>query len=112
MTIFEPPRLGPAEGDVVARIDSLRSALRYATERSVRWSGSLSRAMRARAVLGSNSIEGYEIPADEGLVALEGEEPQGTPAETWQAISGYQHALTYVLQLANGRAGKRSLSLR
>jgi Fic family protein len=57
--------------------------------------------MRARAVLGSNSIEGYELPADEGLVALEGEEPQGTPTETWQAITGYQHAMTYVLRLAN-----------
>lgn len=101
MTIFQSPDLGRSEEEVIARIDSLRTALRYATERSVRWSGSLSRAMRARAVLGSNSIEGYEIPADEGLAALEGEEPEGTPSETWQAITGYQHAMTYVLQLAN-----------
>ena len=40
-------------------------------------------------------------PVDEGLVALEGENPQGTPSETWSAISGYQHAMTYVLQLAD-----------
>ncbi len=101
MTLFAPPLLDETELEVIERIDALRATLRYTTERSLRWSGSLSRAMRARAVLGSNSIEGYEMPVDEGLAALEGEEPQGTPSDTWSAISGYQHAMTYVLQLAD-----------
>lgn len=101
MSLFTSPELGNAELRVIERIDALRSALRYATERSVRWSGSLGRAMQARAVLGSNSIEGYDIPPDEGLVALQGEEPSGTSSETWLAVTGYRHAMTYVLQLAD-----------
>jgi Fic family protein len=101
MDLFRPPELDAAELEVVQQLDLLRNELRYATERSVRWSGSLSRAMRARAVLGSNSIEGYELPADEGLSALHGEEPTGTTNETWLAVNGYQHAMTYVLQLAD-----------
>jgi Fic family protein len=101
MALFHSPDLCSAELSVIEQIDALRSALRYATERSVRWSGSLSRAMRARAVLGSNSIEGYDVPPEEGLVALHGEEPAGTPSETWLAITGYRHAMTYVLQLAD-----------
>src|SRR5216684_5533194 len=101
MAIFEPPTLDDAELAVIGQLDDLRSQLRYTTERSVRWSGSLSRAMRARAVLGSNSIEGYDVPEEEGLVALEGEEPAGTPEETWLAIQGYRHAMTYVLQLSD-----------
>jgi Fic family protein len=101
MALFESPDLSDAELRVIEQIDALRNSLRYATERSVRWSGSLSRAMRARAVLGSNSIEGYDVPAEEGLVALHGEEPAGTPSETWLAVTGYRHAMTYVLQLAD-----------
>jgi Fic family protein len=101
MAVFKSPNLDTAELAVIDRIDALRTELRYATERSVRWSGSLGRAMRARAVLGSNSIEGYDVPAEDGLIALEGEEPRGTPPETWKAIEGYQHAMTYVLQLSD-----------
>ncbi len=101
MTIFKSPTLDDAEIAVINQLDGLRHQLRYATERSVRWSGSLSRAMRARAVLGSNSIEGYDVPEEEGLAALEGEEPMGTPEETWLAIQGYRHAMTYVLQLSD-----------
>jgi Fic family protein len=101
MALFVSPNLSDTELSVIERIDALRNSLRYATERSVRWSGSLSRAMRARAVLGSNSIEGYDVPVDEGLVALHGEEPAGTPSETWLAVTGYRHAMTYVLQLAD-----------
>jgi Fic family protein len=99
--IFRAPLLDAPELDVIQRIDALRNQLRYATERSVRWSGSLGRAMRARAMLGSNSIEGYELPDDEGLAALAGEEPPNTNEESWLAISGYQHAMTYVLQLSD-----------
>jgi Fic family protein len=101
VTIFEPPVLDNAELAVIDQLDDLRRQLRYTTERSVRWSGSLSRAMRARAVLGSNSIEGYDVPEEEGLAALQGEEPAGTSEETWLAIQGYRHAMTYVLQLSD-----------
>lgn len=41
------------------------------------------------------------MPEEDGLAALEGEEPTGTPNETWLAITGYRHAMTYVLQLAD-----------
>lgn len=54
----------------------------------------------ARAVRGSNWIEGYRASLDDVLDAIEGEEPLGATAETRAAVAGYRHALTYVLQLA------------
>jgi Fic family protein len=57
--------------------------------------------MRARAIVGSNSIEGYNVDASDALAALENEPPLSTPTETRQAILGYRNAMTYVLQLAD-----------
>lgn len=54
----------------------------------------------ARAVRGSNWIEGYRASLDDVLDTLEGEEPLEAGEETRSALAGYRDAMTYVLQRA------------
>jgi Fic family protein len=65
-----------------------------------RWKGSLSRAMLARAIQGSNSIEGYNVSLDEAVAAIEDEPPMDERTETWYAVKGYRDAMTCIIQAA------------
>ena len=97
---FQTPPLSAAEIRVHEAIDELRARLRYSVS-SRRWIGLLSRVLRARAIQGSNSIEGFNVTVDDALAAVDGEEPIDASEETWRAIVGYRNAMTYVLQLAD-----------
>lgn len=55
----------------------------------------------ARAVQGSNSIEGYNASLDDVLAAVEEEPTLGAEEETQLALGGYRDAMTYVLQIAD-----------
>lgn len=55
--------------------------------------------MLARAIRGSNSIEGYVVDEDDAA-ALDDEEPLSADERTWAEIRGYRQALGYVLQMA------------
>jgi Fic family protein len=54
----------------------------------------------ARAVQGSNSIEGYNASLDDVAAAVEGEPTLEANVETQFALAGYRDAMTYVLQVA------------
>ncbi|MEX2263632.1 MAG: Fic family protein [Bryobacteraceae bacterium] len=54
----------------------------------------------ARAIRGSNSIEGYDVTAEDAIAAVEGEAPLDAQSETWAAVTGYRNAMTFVLQLS------------
>lgn len=99
--IFQTPRLDPEEESALAKIEALRSQLRYyvATEPR-RWLGSVRRVLAARAIQGSNSIEGYNVSDEDAVAAIEGDEPADATSENWLAVTSYQRAMTYVLQLA------------
>lgn len=56
--------------------------------------------MLARAIRGSNSIEGYVVDEDDAAAALDDEEPLSADERTWAEIRGYRQALGYVLQMA------------
>src|SRR5215218_722030 len=100
--IFTAPILDSKEMEVLGRIDELRRTLGYSVGASPkRWYGLLRRVSFARAVRGSNSIEGYDVSLDDAIAAAEGEEPLDAKAEAWAAVTGYQSAMTYVLQLAD-----------
>jgi Fic family protein len=58
----------------------------------------------ARAVQGSNSIEGYNASLDDVVAAVEEEPTLGAEEETQQALAGYRDAMTYVLQIADDRS--------
>lgn len=100
--LFQTPTLTPKEEEVILRIEELKRMLGYSVSASPkRWSGLLRRISFARAVQGSNSIEGYDVALDDAIAAAEGEEPLDPKTEAWAAVTGYQSAMTYVLQLAD-----------
>lgn len=98
--LFETPRVDAREREVVDEIDQLRKKLRSRLYEPRRWTGSLRRVQFARAVQGSNSIEGYDANLDDAVAIEMGEEALDASAETAHAIKGYRDAMTYVLQLA------------
>jgi len=86
---------------VLEKINSLRETLRFATSDSLnRWTGLLARTSYARAIIGSNTIEGINVTFDEAIAAVDREPPEKTADEDWQAIWGYREAMDYIIQLA------------
>src|SRR5437764_14331485 len=98
--IFEPPGLDAAEQHVLGEIDELKNKLRWQLHEPRRWYGSLRRLSFARAIQGSNSIEGYDAALDDAAAVAIGEEPLDADEETRLALAGYRDAMTFVLQLA------------
>ncbi|MDQ2946529.1 MAG: hypothetical protein M3Y27_11395 [Acidobacteriota bacterium] len=94
------PALKREERKVIEDIDNIRQTLQYSLSSVPRWVGLLRRNTFARAIRGSNSIEGYNVTAEDAIAAVEGEEPLDAQRETWAAVVGYRNAMTYVLQLA------------
>lgn len=97
--LFTAPPLDSAEEQVLERIGELKRQLAF-TISPKRWYGLLRRSTFARAIQGSNSIEGYQISIDDALAAAEGEEPLDPKTESWLANVCYRRALTLVLQKA------------
>lgn len=107
--MFATPQLEEDELEVVARIDELRAALRYqVTQMPRRWTGSLRRVLFARAIQGSNTIEGYNATLADAMAVAEGEQPLDAAEETAQALAGYRDAMTYVMQLSGAPAFRYS----
>lgn len=101
MTIYRAPALRDADLAVLEQIEEQRHELRFYLAEPRRWNGTLRRATFARAVQGSNSIEGYHASVEDVAAVIEGEEPLDADTETTAAIAGYRDAMTYVLQLAD-----------
>src|SRR5450756_2744451 len=94
--LFAAPALTPDELDVVARIEDLRRTLRFQTSGTpARWTGSLRRAMLARAIQGSNTIEGYTVDLADAMELADGEGAVDPADETRMAIAGYRDCLLY-----------------
>jgi Fic family protein len=100
LMIFQTPPMSFEELAALEKIDELRRKLRFQVAQPRRWVGQVRRVLGARAIQGSNSIEGYEVSVEDALAAIGGEEPTDARVEDWNAVSGYRRAMTYVLQLA------------
>jgi Fic family protein len=98
--LFESPSLGAAEERVLEQVAELKTGLRWQLTEPRRWVGSLHRLSLARAIQGSNSIEGYEAGIDDAVDVAAGEDPLDVDEETRLALGGYRAAMTYVLQAA------------
>lgn len=101
MNVFQTPELATEERGVLGLIDKLREELRDRVAEPRRWNGSLRRMSFAKAVQGSNSIEGYDASLDDVVAAVDGEPTVSANAETEDALVGYRDAMTYVLQIAD-----------
>ncbi|MCZ7426068.1 Fic family protein [Micromonospora sp. WMMA1949] len=98
--IFSTPELSDHDETVLAEVHDMRRVLADVLRTPRRWTGGLRRTMLARAILGSNSIEGYVVAEDDAAAALDGEEPLSADDRTFAEIRGYRQALGYVLQTA------------
>jgi Fic family protein len=100
MTLFATPRLDQLEIDVISEIDQVRKIFSYNTT-AQRWFGNLRRMAYARAMRGSNSIEGYNTTVTGAMAALDGDELIDSTEETWIVLLGWRTAMSYVVQLAD-----------
>jgi Fic family protein len=105
-SVFLPPTLDPLEQRVISMIETLRQDLRHRVAEPRRWVGSLRRMTLARAVQGSNSIEGYNASLDDVVAAVEDEPTLSASLETQHALTGYRDAMTYVLQVAHDQRAR------
>lgn len=98
--VYEAPEIRSPEAAALARVEELRRQLRHYVAEPRRWVGSVRRVLGARAIRGSNSIEGFNVSVEDALAAIEGDEPAEADNADWLAVLGYRRAMTYVLQLA------------
>ena len=99
--IYQTPKLQQEDRDALQLVAGQRERLRYLMHHSPgRWTGLLRRALQARAIQGSNSIEGILADLDTAIAAVEDESPLDNRTETWKAIHGYRQAMTYIMQAA------------
>lgn len=98
--IFRNPDLEPADRVVIDEIHDQRARLADVLRAPRRWQGGLRRTLLARAIQGSNSIEGIVVDDDDAAAAVDDEAPLSADEQTWAEIIGYREALTYVLHMA------------
>jgi Fic family protein len=99
--LFSTPQLTERDKAVIDGIEAHRTTLRQFLSSPRRWKGQLRRNLRARAMRGSNSIEGYDVSLDDALALIEGEEPLDADQQTILEVTGYRNAMTYVQQLSS-----------
>ncbi len=96
----------PAEYiQVIESIMYLRNQLKVHTSDSMnRWWGPLARIAAARAMVGTNSIEGINVTLDDAVAVVDGEAPTTPQDENQAALRGYWNAMTYIVQLTKDQA--------
>jgi len=99
--LFRTPDLDLEDDVVLEEIHRHRAALADVLRVPRRWAGGLRRSMLARAIQGSNSIEGYDVELDDAAAALDDEDPLSADEKTFAEIRGYRLALGYVLATAD-----------
>lgn len=100
MTIFSTPEPDLEDQRILEEIHAFRSDMTDVMRVPRRWAGGLRRSMLARAIQGSNSIEGYDVELDDAVAALDDEEALSADEQTFAEIRGYRQALGYVLAMA------------
>ena len=101
--IFRATKIDEQESEVIDKVEAARRKLRHNLSAPRRWMGLLRRNTFARAIQGSNSIEGYNVTLDDAIAVVEGEEPLDADTEARLNVEGYRTAMTFVLQLAKDK---------
>jgi Fic family protein len=100
MDLYGTPALDLEDHRVLGEIRDVRDRLGFALRAPRRWTAGLRRTVQARAIQGSNTIEGYTVSDQDAAAAVDGEEPLSADARTWAEIVGYRRVLTFVLNVA------------
>jgi Fic family protein len=94
------PKLEAIDQDVLAMIREQRRLLRHQVgQNPLRWNGFLRKNTMARALQGSNSIEGINANLDEAFAIIDDERPETLEEETIRALEGYRQAMTYIVRI-------------
>lgn len=109
--LYGTPELEPRDQVVLGEIEEMRRDLKYRLAETHRWDGQLRRQLQARAIQGSNSIEGYRASVEDIESIMSGEEPLETSAPVAREIAGYQQALTYIQLLSRAPAFRFDVGL-
>ncbi|HEX5184244.1 MAG TPA: Fic family protein [Allosphingosinicella sp.] len=97
--IFDYPPLEQLDLDVLQMIREHRQMLRYQVgQNPLRWNGFLRKNTFARALQGSNSIEGINADLSEAVAIIDDERPETLEDETIRALQGYRTAMTYIIR--------------
>jgi Fic family protein len=84
---------------VLAEIETMHHELRYAVRAKPQWTRQLRRNLSARAIVGSNTIEGYAASVDDVEALMSGDEAFEASETTQAELRGYQQAMTYIQRL-------------
>lgn len=98
--LFEEPALDLHDSQVLDELRAVRRDLQQRIRAPRRWTGGLRRTATARAIQGSNTIEGYTVSDEDALAAVDDEEPLSADERTWVEILGYRRVLTFILNVA------------
>ena len=94
------PKLTRGLREGLAELDRLRADLGQETGRSTPWLGALRRQVRASAVEGSTSIEGFSVGEGEAVALVGGERPVDPDDENRMAVACYARAMDHVGAMA------------
>lgn len=98
--LFATPDPDLEDQRVITEIHDIRASLADFLRAPKRWSGLLRRTSTARAIQGSNTIEGFTVSEGDAVAAVDDEPPISADEATWLEILAYRRVLTYVLNVA------------
>ncbi|MCE7080467.1 Fic family protein [Streptomyces sp. ST2-7A] len=99
--LYRTPPLDDADRLALDEITEMRHEMRHLLRSPRRWTKQLRRNLTARAIAGSNTIEGYAATIDDVEDLMVGEEPLESSETTRREVEGYQRAMTYILALSD-----------
>ncbi|MCK0117554.1 Fic family protein [Isoptericola sp. S6320L] len=99
-TIYRTPETDLEDTGVITEIQDLRDSLALMLRTPRRWTSGMRRTTQARAIQGSNTIEGYTVSDQDALAAVDDEPPLTADQRTWSEILGYRRMMTYILRMA------------
>lgn len=98
--VYDYPKLETIDQDVLDLIREQRKLLKYQVGQiPLRWQGFLRKNTFARALRGSNSIEGINANLQEAFAIIDDERPETLEEETLRALQGYRAAMTYIIRV-------------
>ncbi|MFE6716010.1 hypothetical protein ACFVDU_00330 [Streptomyces albidoflavus] len=97
--LYVAPSLEADDRRALAEIEIMRRSLRHMLRATPRWTRQLRRNLTARAIAGSNIIEGYAATVDDVEALMSGEGPLETGRKTRAELEGYQRGMTYIQAL-------------
>jgi Fic family protein len=98
--IHDYPKLAEIDVEVLGMIREQRKLLKHQVgQNPLRWDGFLRKNTFARALQGSNSIEGINANLSEAVAIIDDERPETLEEETIVALNGYREAMTYILRV-------------